>query len=54
MLSNLNFNHLNVITVSLELTPLVLFKVNLHQNLYRSLQYHYKLVRSIYVLKILE
>jgi hypothetical protein len=29
MPSNLNFNPLNNITVSLELTPLVLFKVNL-------------------------
>jgi hypothetical protein len=29
MPSNLNFNPLNVITVSLELTPLVQFKVNL-------------------------
>jgi hypothetical protein len=29
MSSNLNFNPLNIITVSLELTPLVQFKVNL-------------------------
>jgi hypothetical protein len=29
MPSNLNFNPLNIITVSLELTPLVQFKVNL-------------------------
>jgi hypothetical protein len=29
MTSNLNFNPLNVITVNLELTPLVQFKVNL-------------------------
>jgi hypothetical protein len=30
MSSNLYFNPLNVITVSLELTPLVQFKVNLY------------------------